>query len=38
MIIEMEAEMRAAAERLEFERAIQLRDRIKRLEKEMDPL
>ena len=38
VIIEMEAEMRAAAERLEFERAIQLRDRIKRLEKEMDPL
>ena len=38
VIIEMEAEMRAAAERLEFERAIQLRDRIKRLEKEMNPL
>lgn len=38
VIIEMEAEMRAAAERLEFERAIQLRDRLKRLEKEMDSL
>lgn len=38
VIIEMEAEMRAAAERLEFERAIQLRDRIKRLEKEINPL
>ena len=38
VIIEMEAEMRAAADRLEFERAIQLRDRIKRLEKEMDSL
>ena len=38
VIIEMEAEMRAAAERLEFERAIQLRDRIKKLEKEMGPL
>ena len=35
VIIEMEAEMRAAAERLEFERAIQLRDTIKRLEKEI---
>lgn len=35
LIIEMDAEMRAAAERLEFERAIQLRDTIKRLEKEM---
>ncbi|MDD1722640.1 MAG: excinuclease ABC subunit UvrB [Methanothrix sp.] len=35
VIIEMEAEMREAAERLEFERAIQLRDTIKRLEKEM---
>jgi excinuclease ABC subunit B len=31
----MDADMRAAAERLEFERAIQLRDAIKRLEKEM---
>ena len=38
VIIELEAEMRAAADRLEFERAIQLRDRIKKLEKEMDPL
>ena len=38
VIIEMEAEMRAAADRLEFERAIQLRDRIKKLEKEMGPL
>lgn len=35
VIIEMEVEMREAAERLEFERAIQLRDTIKRLEKEM---
>jgi len=35
MIIELEAEMRAAAERLEFERAIQLRDTARRLEKEM---
>jgi excinuclease ABC subunit B len=33
----MEAEMRAAAERLEFERAIQLRDTVRRLEKEMKP-
>jgi excinuclease ABC subunit B len=31
----MEAEMRAAAERLDFERAIQLRDTARRLEKEM---
>ena len=38
VIIEMEAEMRAAAERLEFERAIQLRDTIKRLEKEIGSL
>ena len=38
VIIEMEAEMRAAADRLEFERAIQLRERIKRLEKEMGSL
>jgi excinuclease ABC subunit B len=38
VIIELEAEMRAAADRLEFERAIQLRDRIKKLEKEMGPL
>jgi len=35
VIIELEAEMRAAAERLEFERAIQLRDTARRLEKEM---
>ena len=35
VIIELEAEMCAAAERLEFERAIQLRDTVKRLEKEM---
>ncbi len=35
MIIELEAEMREAAERLEFERAIQVRDTIRRLEKEM---
>jgi excinuclease ABC subunit B len=35
VIIELEAEMRAAAERLEFERAIQLRDTVRRLEKEM---
>jgi excinuclease ABC subunit B len=35
MIIELEAEMREAAERLEFERAIQLRDSIKRLEREI---
>jgi excinuclease ABC subunit B len=35
LIIELDTEMRAAAERLEFERAIQLRDTIKRLEKEM---
>ncbi len=34
-IIELEAEMREAAERLEFERAIQIRDTIRRLEKEM---
>ncbi len=38
VIIEMEAEMKEAAERLEFERAIQLRDTIKRLEKEMASL
>lgn len=37
VIIEMEAQMRAAAERLEFERAIQLRDTVRRLEKEMKP-
>jgi len=35
LIIELDSEMRAAAERLEFERAIQLRDTIKRLEKEI---
>ena len=35
MIIELEAEMREAAERLEFERAIQIRDTIRRLEKEL---
>ncbi|MDM7934989.1 MAG: excinuclease ABC subunit UvrB [Methanothrix sp.] len=33
---ELEAEMRAAAERLDFERAIQLRDTIRRLEKELE--
>ncbi len=37
VIIELESEMRAAAERLEFERAIQLRDTARRLEKEMKP-
>ena len=35
VIIELEAEMREAAERMEFERAIQLRDTARRLEKEM---
>ncbi len=35
VIIELEAEMCLAAERLEFERAIQLRDTVKRLEKEL---
>jgi excinuclease ABC subunit B len=35
VIIELEAEMCAAAERLEFERAIQLRDTVKKLEKEL---
>jgi len=34
-IIELETEMREAAERLEFERAIQIRDTIRRLEKEL---
>ncbi len=34
VIIQIEAEMRAAAERLEFERAIQLRDMLRKLEKE----
>jgi excinuclease ABC subunit B len=35
VIIELEAQMRDAADRLEFERAIQLRDTARRLEKEM---
>jgi excinuclease ABC subunit B len=35
MIIELDAEMRAAAERLEFERAIKLRDTIRKLEVDM---
>ncbi len=35
MVIELEAQMRAAAEVLDFERAIQLRDTVKKLEKEM---
>jgi excinuclease ABC subunit B len=35
LIIELEAEMRAAAERLDFEKAIQLRDSVRRLEKEI---
>jgi excinuclease ABC subunit B len=35
MIIELDAEMRAAAERLEFERAIKLRDTIRKLEGDM---
>jgi excinuclease ABC subunit B len=34
VIIELEAEMNEAAERLDFERAIQLRDTIRKLEKE----
>jgi excinuclease ABC subunit B len=33
LVIELEAEMRAAAEVLDFERAIQLRDKIKKLER-----
>jgi excinuclease ABC subunit B len=37
LIIQLDAEMREAAERLEFEKAIQLRDAIKRLEKETKP-
>ncbi len=37
LIIQLDAEMRDAAERLEFEKAIQLRDAIKRLEKETKP-
>lgn len=36
VIIELEAEMKAAAERLEFERAIKLRDSIRKLEKEIN--
>jgi excinuclease ABC subunit B len=35
LVIELEAEMRSAADVLDFERAIQLRDTIKKLEKEM---
>ena len=35
VVIELEAEMRAAAEALDFERAIALRDTIKKLEREM---
>ena len=35
VVIELEAEMRAAADALDFERAIQLRDTVKKLEKEM---
>ncbi len=35
VMIELEADMREAAERLEFERAIQLRDTIKKLDREM---
>jgi len=38
VVIELDAEMRAAAEVLDFERAIQLRDAIKKLEKEMKDL
>jgi excinuclease ABC subunit B len=34
VIIELEAEMNEAADRLDFERAIQLRDTIRKLEKE----
>ena len=34
VVIELEAEMRAAADALDFERAIQLRETIKKLEKE----
>ncbi|MDD1760688.1 MAG: UvrB/UvrC motif-containing protein, partial [Methanothrix sp.] len=37
VIIELEAEMRAAAERLEFERAIELRDLARKLEQQMKP-
>lgn len=35
VVIELEVEMRVAAENLDFERAIQLRDTIQKLEKEM---
>ncbi|WP_394325942.1 UvrB/UvrC motif-containing protein [Methanosarcina horonobensis] len=35
VIVELDAEMREAADRLDFERAIQLRELIKRLEKEV---
>jgi excinuclease ABC subunit B len=35
MIIELEVEMREAADRLDFERAIQVRELIKKLEKEV---
>ncbi|KUK45265.1 MAG: excinuclease ABC subunit UvrB [Methanothrix sp.] len=35
LVIELDAEMRAAADVLDFERAIQLRDTIKKLEKDM---
>ena len=35
LIIKLDAEMRAAAERLEFEKAIQLRDQIEELQKSM---
>ncbi len=36
MIVELEAEMREAAERLEFERAIMLRDSIRKLQREIN--
>jgi len=35
IIIELETEMREAADRLDFERAIQVREMIKKLEKEI---
>ena len=38
VIIELDAEMREAAERLDFERAIQVRELIKKLEKEVQGL
>ncbi|HZK71522.1 MAG TPA: UvrB/UvrC motif-containing protein, partial [Clostridia bacterium] len=38
VIIELDAEMREAAERLDFERAIQVRELIKKLEKEIQGL